>query len=208
MNDKGKLMKSYCNSLRILLMRNKTGQKGFTLVEVMIVVAIIGILAAIATPALLAWLPNMRLKAAARDLYSKMQRTRMEAIRTNETWAIVFDPPTNRYLVCSSSGADTVWSTIADNTVTETVDLSTYNSGIGFGHGSIPAGNSATTPAGAFPANNVNYTSNVLTFNNRGIGSAGYVYLDNENHDNTVYAIGTQSSGVVMLRRWTGGGWQ
>jgi type II secretion system protein H len=204
MNDKGKLMKSCCNSLRILLMRNKTGQKGFTLVEVMIVVAIIGILTAIATPALLAWLPNVRLKAAARDLYSKMQRTRMEAIRTNGTRAIVFDPPTNSYLVCSSSGADTNWSTIADNTVTETVDLSTYNSGIGFGHGTA----TTSVPVGAFPIDNVSYTSNVLTFNNRGIGTAGYVYLDNQNHDNTVYAIGTQSSGVVMLRRWTGGGWQ
>jgi len=164
-------------------------------------------LAAVAIPAFLSWLPNIRLKAAARDLYSNMQKIRMEAIKTNETWAIVFDPPANMYRVCSSSGADTNWSTIADNTVTETVDLSTYRSGIGFGHGA------ATTdvPGGAFPANNVSYGVNVLTFNNRGIGTAGYVYLDNQNHDNTVYAVGTQSSGVIMLRRWFNGlpgGWE
>ena len=64
-------------------MRSKKRQKGFTLVEVMIVVAIIGILAAIAVPSFLSWLPNMRLKAAARDLYSNMQKAKMEAIKSN-----------------------------------------------------------------------------------------------------------------------------
>ncbi len=180
-------------------MKTKSGQKGFTLVEVMVVVALIGILTAIAVPAVLTWLPNMRLKAAARDLYSNMQKTRMNAIRANQPWTIVFEPANGRYLIRAGDG-----------TIRQTVTFADYRSGVGFGHGSITGNNSATTRPGAFPADGVSYDSpdNVVTFNGRGTGTAGYVYLENVNQDATVYAVGTQTSGVIMLRKWTGGGWE
>jgi prepilin-type N-terminal cleavage/methylation domain-containing protein len=69
--------------MRELVKSTKKRQRGFTLVEVIIVVAIIGILSAIAVPNFISWLPNMRLKAASRDLYSHMMRAKMEAIRSN-----------------------------------------------------------------------------------------------------------------------------
>ena len=64
--------------------------KGFTLIEVIIVVTIIGILAAISIPAISSWLPNYRLKAAARELYSGMQKARMVAVKTNTTSMMTF----------------------------------------------------------------------------------------------------------------------
>lgn len=74
-------------------MRIKKGQRGFTLVEVMMAVAILAIIGAIATPVLLQSLPNMRLRSAARDIYSAMMRTKVEAIQRGENVTLLFNSP-------------------------------------------------------------------------------------------------------------------
>lgn len=63
----------------------------------MIVVAIIGILGGIATPLLLNYLPNMRLRSAARDIYSVMMQAKTEAIRRGENVTVLFTSPGGTY---------------------------------------------------------------------------------------------------------------
>ena len=64
--------------------------KGFTLIEVIVVMALIAIMAGIAIPAINRWAPNYRLKGAARDLYSYMQQARGTAVKTNAATTMSF----------------------------------------------------------------------------------------------------------------------
>ncbi len=179
-------------------------ESGITMAEIMIVIAIIGILSAIAVPGFIKWIPRYRLKGAVSELYSNMQAVKMDAIKSRTNWAIVFKASVNpgKYFICSASG-DGDWTTLGDNTIAKTVNMSDYGSGVDFGHGN------ANKPIGAGWGDHITYNSpnNVAVFNAAGNGNTGYVYLDNKNNDDT-FAVGTLTSGVVRLRKYYGGKWK
>jgi type II secretion system protein H len=99
--------------------------KGFTLVEMMIVIAIIGIVSAIAVPNFYSYAAGMKLRSASRNLYSTLQNTRMKAIRQNVRWAVEFTSTTFRAVDC---GLDNVCggSGTADNVNSQATTISEF----------------------------------------------------------------------------------
>jgi prepilin-type N-terminal cleavage/methylation domain-containing protein len=95
-------------------MNNK---KGFTLIEVMVVVALIAILSGIALPNAIAWRSNAQLSSTVREIMADLQLAKMEAIKRNRNVEAVFttgkgsnstikDLATNQILSGNSYSAD------------------------------------------------------------------------------------------------------
>lgn len=93
---------------------------GFTLVELMTVIAIIAILAMFAAPEVINWRPKMRLKGAADTLSESMQRAKMHAIKNNVSVVFTFNigvgAPAATCTGGSYSFVDSAGNTIASET--------------------------------------------------------------------------------------------
>ncbi len=68
-------------------------QAGASLIEVAVVVAVIGVIAAAAYPQMGVWVTNLRVKAAAREAANTFLLARSEAIRTGTNHIVFFGPP-------------------------------------------------------------------------------------------------------------------
>jgi hypothetical protein len=153
-------------------------------------------------------MPSYRLRQAARDVYSNLQRAKVNAIKSNTEWRIYFDDTVNpgRYFLCSGPGADGNWNNPpalgGDDVVDMTFDLSVYQD-VDFGNGSA-----ATGIDGWVFGSPISYANPVTGFTSRGtVDLTGYVYLANSR--GTVIGVGTPSpAGVVVLKKFTGAAWE
>lgn len=81
----------------------RLSQLGFTLIELMIVVAIVGIISAIAIPSYLSWKPGYIARGAVSKVSGDLKRAKMRALETRRQCRVVFT--TNGYQILDGNQA-------------------------------------------------------------------------------------------------------
>ena len=171
---------------------------GFTLIEVLIVMAIIGIVTGFAIPTFLDILPNWRAKAAATDLFSNLQLAKMAAIRGGGDCVVTFSGNPDGGIPCQYQ----------ISLVNKTVSLDDYGSKIVF-RGPVAG---AIFPRFDGDTGSATWT---LTFNSRGMVSGTAINVNfssmkfaDTDPKRTYYRAGATMAGVIHMQRYEGSVWQ
>ena len=80
-----------------ILRHSKTPDSGFTLLEIIIVIALIAVLAAISVPSFISWSKNLNYRQASKQITSMLREARTQAISTNLQYMVVIEPQNNCY---------------------------------------------------------------------------------------------------------------
>lgn len=146
---------------------------GFTLMEVLVTLAIMSILMLSITPSLRNFLYRVRLKGAVQELFFTLQHVRMNAIHSSARWAIDLSDTSCKVIDCGDNSCTTT----ADNRIVKTIDLTSY-SGVTISH---------------------NFPGNRVVFNAVGNANAGSIFA---RHllDGRTFSIIVASSGRVRIQ--------
>ncbi len=79
------------------------GARGFTLIEIMVVMAILALMLVLVSPTFSTGVTGVSLKAAARTLAGSLRHARSRAIALNEEVALAIDVETRRYAIVGAN---------------------------------------------------------------------------------------------------------
>jgi prepilin-type N-terminal cleavage/methylation domain-containing protein len=79
-------------------------KRGVTLIELVIVMVIIAILAALTVPGLGTWMAYYRLRNGSRDIISVLRTAQMRAVSFNMRYGVAFDPANRQFQLYQDSG--------------------------------------------------------------------------------------------------------
>ena len=207
-------------------------EKGITLIELLVAIAIVGILAVLVAPELGRFRSNYNARSCATDLIQYMRAARAMAIKENREYLIVFDIANQRYLIgfdgdgdndlitvdsdtfgiCNDADGDRLPNGDADNNLdgvpecVRVVNLNDCGNDISFGTlaAADPDGDAITCNGGTvcFGA-----TANPIRadFNPNGsIGNLGSVYFQQTTRGYSYVVIASNTSGSMNMWKWDG----
>ena len=187
--------------------RKRYSEKGVTLIELVVVMAIIAIMAVFMIPSIGEWAQNYRIKQAARNLASDLQSCKMQAVSMGRYCVVAFNA--NGYVIFPDYDNDMVLDTanigdidsdgVQENETTDifkTVVFSnayrtvTFDTACGDGNDGI-----------SFTNNMVAFDGRGLPRNNTGGYAGGIVFLINT-ANNKARSIAVSNAGAITITEY------
>jgi prepilin-type N-terminal cleavage/methylation domain-containing protein len=160
-------------------MRKNTG---FTLMELMVAIAIIAITASIAIPNIIGWLPTHRLASASRAILSVLQQARLRAVKENTFVTVQFDTGNENYNVFWDNG-----------------EGAGGNPGDGLQNGTEKIFKSDAMPAG-INLNNTTFADDSVCFSSRGLANPdGTVTILNSQNINRQIVVNQTGNSTIII---------
>jgi type IV fimbrial biogenesis protein FimT len=103
----------------------RRSQRGFTLVELIVTMAVLALILLAAMPSIGNWLDNTRVRNAADSIQNGLQIARAEAVRRNQSmsfWLVALDDPGTLGNECSLSGSSASWVVSVNSPVAHCAD--------------------------------------------------------------------------------------
>jgi len=178
---------------------------GFTMIEILITLIIVGIIMGMAGIGIFGWLPKYYLKSAARDVKSNLLLCRMRAVKDNCNCEVQFNTGGGNVLYTVKNNPSPCPGGTDYNEVTVSSSYKSYISIGNAGQGKDTANDKSTEDA----ADGVTFTGNKMIFQANGRPPTGFVqsavYLQNTKGD--AYCISVNIAGAVRISRWEKSGW-
>jgi prepilin-type N-terminal cleavage/methylation domain-containing protein len=187
--------------------RTTTDETGFTIIEVIVVIVIIGILAGFAIPSFSTWIPNYRFRSAGQNLYSNFQLAKITAVKRNRNCTVSFSvPDSNKYININGTNYDYVvyvenfpanLEYDAGEDIVVRRSWAEYDNYVLFdttqGGGD---GLSFVSNDNGFPS--ISFRPNGMPIDNEGNVSSGTVFIKNSRNNNTM-SINVSAAGSVNI---------
>ncbi len=169
--------------------RAQRTETGFSLIETVVVIAIVGLCSAIAIPFFLSWRQNYQLQATVKEVYSSIQKARMKAIKNNEDWAVKITDTAGQKSCdfYSGDGGDGTWND-GNETMAFSVDFTK------------PGDIIFQEPGGAA-------STALMVLRVDGTCLPGNIYISNVNNSR-FYRVQLSPAGGITMHMWSGTIWQ
>ncbi len=181
-------------------------EHGFSMLEIMMVVTIVGVMSAAATPSLTRALRSYRLSAGAQQIAEAIQTAKLRAVSTNQAQSVFFDTASNNNTIAVANSATAISLPPGIQFVTPTVAPPTviHDAAATL----IPNQQSdqyAAVSFPVFPVGSTTSTVRAVSFNWRGLpavspGAVNWIYLTNAQGE--LIAVTLSSAGSVGVWSW------
>jgi prepilin-type N-terminal cleavage/methylation domain-containing protein len=165
---------------------------GFTLVELMVVIAILGIMVLMVVPNFAGMQQRARMRAGAQEIAQDFRQIRERALATSQQYVVVRAVTGRAYEVTDPTGHVTEYR------------LGHSGGNLYFGTSGLPAAGPPEAGVNPIPVDGWGFANGVLYFQARGAATQGVAYLTNGKDD---YAVGVNRLGKVRVYQYSGGQW-